>query len=54
MVDEALRKQLESLGIDASKLSCGSAECIDLGVVIHGLEAGGCGRRQRRYSAPTR
>ncbi len=38
---EVLRKQLESHGIDASKLSCGSAECIDLGVVIHGLEAGG-------------
>ncbi len=38
---EALRKEFESLGIDASKLNFGSDDCIDLGAVIQGLET--CG-----------
>ena len=38
---EALRKQLESCGIDASQLTLGTGECIDLGAVIQGLDVGG-------------
>ena len=38
---DALRKQLESCGVDASKLSMGSGDCIDLGAVIQGLDVGG-------------
>lgn len=40
-IAEALRKQLESCGIEVGKLSLGSGECFDLGSLIGGLE--GCG-----------
>ena len=38
---DVLRKELESHGIDTSKLSCGPGECIDLATVIQGLDLGG-------------
>ena len=37
---EAIRKQLESHGIDVSKLSCGPDACIDLSTVMHDAKTG--------------